>query len=482
MTLPPVRALLEGLAVVLDIPDEVYEDAVAVYGDLGAWLEKEDTALGRRPPEIYPQGSFRLGTMIRPATDADEYDIDLVYRRDIQKESTTQAQLKVEAGEHLQRYVEQKRSGSPALREGRRCWTLSYPANFHMDTLPAIPDTDGPREGLLITDRGFRLWQHSNPIGYAEWFKGRMQQRFLAERATLATSLREAVEAVPEWRVKTPLQRAVQLLKRHRDLCFKGDAENKPASIIITTLAGHAYENEVDILAAFDALVRKMPAFVERRDGVYWVPNPVHRAENFADRWQEIPRRAERFFEWLERLRMDVGHLVQGRTEEAEKVLKEAFGETALYESIERARAAAGNDRVLRESVPALADARHCLAPRWQVCLQAKVPVGATVYPVKEGKISWPLSQRPVPKNLHLRFEARPDVAPPYTVHWQVVNTGREAQEEGGLRGDFYDGQGPQGTTRWEQTRYRGRHWVEAFVVKGDVCVARSGRIAVNIP
>ena len=44
--------------------------------------------------------------MIRPVSDTDEYDIDLVYKRDLQKESTTQQQLKKEAGEHLAEYVE----------------------------------------------------------------------------------------------------------------------------------------------------------------------------------------------------------------------------------------------------------------------------------------------------------------------------------------------------------------------------------------
>ena len=29
-------------------------------------------------PEIYPQGSFLLGTVTRPLSDAEEYDIDLV--------------------------------------------------------------------------------------------------------------------------------------------------------------------------------------------------------------------------------------------------------------------------------------------------------------------------------------------------------------------------------------------------------------------
>ncbi|MCL1595578.1 MAG: hypothetical protein M3132_14620 [Actinomycetia bacterium] len=34
---------------------------------------------------------------------------------------------------------------------------------------------------------------------------------------------------------------------------------------------------------------------------------------------------------------------------------------------------------------------------------------------------------------------------------------------------------------RWESTAYAGTHWVEAFVIKDGVCVARSGRKYVRV-
>lgn len=42
------------------------------------------------------------------------------------------------------------------------------------------------------------------------------------------------------------LQRIVQILKRHRDIMFNGD-EDKPISIIITTLASRAYRGETNL-------------------------------------------------------------------------------------------------------------------------------------------------------------------------------------------------------------------------------------------
>jgi hypothetical protein len=61
------------------------------------------------------------------------------------------------------------------------------------------------------------------------------------------------------------------------------------------------------------------------------------------------------------------------------------------------------------------------------------------------------------------------------------VNTGAEASAAGQLRGDFYEGEGNSNNVRWEETKFNGTHWVEAFVVKNGSCVARSGRVYVRI-
>ena len=70
----------------------------------------------------------------------------------------------------------------------------------------------------------------------------------------------------------------------------------------------------------------------------------------------------------------------------------------------------------------------------------------------------------------------------PYEVHWQVVNTGAEAYKANGLRGGFYKGTTEtHGTVRKENTEYKGKHWIECFIVKDGICCARSGEFVVNI-
>ena len=75
-----LRQFLQGLAEALDISESQYEAAVKHYEAVGDWLNKEDSPISVHEPQIYPQGSFRLGTMIKPINDTDDYDIDLCAR------------------------------------------------------------------------------------------------------------------------------------------------------------------------------------------------------------------------------------------------------------------------------------------------------------------------------------------------------------------------------------------------------------------
>lgn len=60
------------------------------------------------------------------------------------------------------------------------------------------------------------------------------------------------------------------------------------------------------------------------------------------------------------------------------------------------------------------------------------------------------------------------------------MGVGVGALNAGDGRGAFYDCN-KSGTVREEKTKYTGTHWVECFVVKENVCVARSGEFVVNI-
>ena len=330
-----ISRLLDASLEELDISPQQYELAVHRYKDLGQWLV--DQGIG--DPDVYPQGSFRLGTVLRPTAGGD-FDIDLVFLRFLAKESITQKELRTQAGQLLRAYIAARgaANGNPALKERGRCWELIYSGDrFHMDVLPVIPDPDGDDTAVLLSDRDLFLWQHSNPIGYADWFWNSMGDAVGVGRAQLAAMLNRDVEDVPRWLVRTTLQRVVQLLKLHRDTFFRSNPHDKPASILITTLATHAYGGESDLFEAFRKVARNLPSYVEWRNGTYWVPNPAHEEENFADKWNTSPDRKRHFDRWIEALIADTDRWATSNgVDEAVRSLGTAFGAAPVQAGAKR--------------------------------------------------------------------------------------------------------------------------------------------------
>jgi len=363
--------ILERMADALDIPPSKFEEARNRYHAIGNWLDRPESEIAQFKPAISPQGSFLLGTVTRPFTDSEEYDVDLVCRLEATKADFTQKSLKEAVGREVALYAEAHGMAKPD--EGRRCWTLNYAAGaqFHMDILPALPDAQH-YQGVLV-EKGFRAlasdagltghavaitdntlpnyelasanWPLSNPAGYAAWFRNRMKVRL--DEAKLAFAKRAHVSAsvdqIPDHKVKTPLQRAIQLLKRHRDCMFIGNCEFRPISIIITTLAAHAYNEEPAVTGALQSILTGMDRYIEDRGGVAWVANPVNPSENFADKWVGEPEKSANFYKWLEHARRDFGlYLRASSFDEMPVELRKNLGEGFV-------------DRMMKAAVPASA-------------------------------------------------------------------------------------------------------------------------------
>jgi hypothetical protein len=322
--------MLEDLAEELEIPQHRYEQAETSYKSLGEWLNRPESGIRQYDPQVHVQGSFGLGTVTPPLTESDEYDIDAVceFRR-LTKLERTQAELKRLLEVEMRSYARSKNMKKP-LEEHRRCWRQPYAdeAQFHIDVTPGIPsggeltellktrgfdtslantaisitDSRHPRYQVIATD-----WQRSNPRGYLRWFLARMAKVYdKRKKELLQKGVRAGTEPIPDYRIRTPLQRAIMILKRHRDIMFATRPDEKPISIILTTLSAHSYEGEEKIAQALFAILSKMDEFIKRAaDGSYLIANPSDPLENFADKWKEHPERAVAFYDWLRQARAD---------------------------------------------------------------------------------------------------------------------------------------------------------------------------------
>lgn len=343
----------------ISISESQHGILVQSYEAVGNFLAENDS-LKPYHPEIHPQGSIRLGTAIKPVAEEDDMDIDLVCELINIPQTWTQMNLKEAVGDCFKnspRYCRMLEE----MDGGKRCWTLLYregSANgYHMDILPAVvADNYGQllktfdyknygQLAISITDKtlpnyatsvNHDEWPHSNPFGYAKWFEERC-------RPMIMKAVCESVENAPKYSEShSVLQGVIKLLKRHRDLMFNGD-ENKPISIIITTLAARAYEGENNLYDALQGIVSRMPKFIEERMEkgklVKYISNPTDDAENFADKWPNEPQKEQMFFKWLYAVQKTVDNIGRGGLMELKNSIETLCGKTPtkhVFESIGR--------------------------------------------------------------------------------------------------------------------------------------------------
>lgn len=321
-----VGQLLESSIASLDITAAEHDAVERRYQALGAAFE-EHWEQTRSSNTVFPQGSFRLGTVTRRIHHNDDVDIDLVATRDLSKEGISQQDLKKDAGRAVREYADDC-APRPEVHESDRCWTLNF-AGMHMDVLPALDEPDGSG-GVLITDRAVRAWQPSDPRGYAEWFHSQLAAELYSRRQELAKNT--DVEDVPEFAVKSVLQRVVQALKRHRDIHFKDRLDDRPSSIILTTLAARAYAatGRADLYDSLRTITKAMPEYVTYDAAGWHLANPVQHEENFADYWNVDPRLHRNFEQWLDAAIVDFDAIgIQKGLHNMLPRLGQTFGERA---------------------------------------------------------------------------------------------------------------------------------------------------------
>lgn len=292
---------LETICQELEITESQYKEAQRRYETIGNWLsESDDYRL--MLSQIYPQGSIKLGTTVKPISH-DEFDVDLVYHLKMVNGDTSPSAVNKLVGDRLRENQKYEEMMEPL----KRGWRINYANEFHLDITPSIKNPKCQNGGELVPDRKLQDWKPSNPLGYAKWFEKHAQLKPLM---FVEMAAKTEVEPFPgQSKFKGVLKRSVQLFKRHRDVYFKNN-DIKPISIIITTLAAKSYKNcienrtyanELDLLMD---ILEGMEIFIEtyyfNGKQIYVVPNDTTEGENFAEKWNTDPRLAEVFYEWNE--------------------------------------------------------------------------------------------------------------------------------------------------------------------------------------
>jgi len=297
------------------------------YLAVGTWLSKDEALFNGADIEIYPQGSLSISTTVKPLS-KQEYDLDLV----CQINQTWRGKNPLKLLDSIEKRLKDNKKYEGMVERKNRCIRLNYANEFHMDILPAHP-ADNTSTSVKVPDRKAKDWKDSNPKGYTGWFNERsFQYKALLEK-------RADIEPLPydeDFERKPPLKRAVQLIKRYRDIFFENEPESAPISIVLTTLAGQIYEGQASVYEAISSILDGILLRLPKNGTRLVVLNPTNKKEDLSERWEGHPELYKSFVTFIQRFKEKWDQLneMRGIHEIAEE-LKALFGENVINDSIQ---------------------------------------------------------------------------------------------------------------------------------------------------
>jgi hypothetical protein len=321
--------LLHRICGKLQITKTQYAEAETHYTAVTEWLAEDEDLFYGADIQIYPQGSLRLGTTVKPLSDQ-EFDLDLVCEV---HQPWHPHMNPIETLNSIERRLRDHKTYAPMVQRMNRCIRLNYADEFHMDILPAYPAIAREDGALKVPDRELKGWKDSNPKGFADWFENECAQ------VTIVFDKAAEVEPLPipeAAEQKPPLKRAVQLMKRYRDVYFADNPKLAPISIVLSTLAARNYGGQASVTSAISYITEGILKEIESsKDSRVYVYNPSNPREDLSERWGAHPERYQAFVQFIGDFRDHWVSVVQTRgLPNLSAELNSMFGEEVTSEAV----------------------------------------------------------------------------------------------------------------------------------------------------
>lgn len=314
------------------------------YKAVAEWIENDPAFFKTALIRVYAQGSFRIRTTVKPFG-RNEFDLDFVVHLDFLSGKNYDAMYVLG---QLERRLREHGTYRTMMERKNRCIRLTYANDFHMDILVGCQEDYYEKERIIVPDRQTRDWTPSNPLGYADWFWLRTRlapaQFELLRKAHSQRNLElrasDDLPAAVPYELKPPLERAVQILKRYRDVYFQHQPDLAVSSIILTTLAGYAYAGQLSIYETIDGII----AYIEQQAGhwsgsrTFQILNPANLAENFSEKWEKDPQLFRAFTRFVTNLRDTWSRLKTASTTLRDSELERIFGDERVRRLLKEQR------------------------------------------------------------------------------------------------------------------------------------------------
>jgi hypothetical protein len=416
-------------------------------GAVDRFLASGDHEIASRFVQTIPQGSYAHRTIINPVGAFDEFDADLLL------------ELTEEPDWSPADYVEElyKAFRASATYRGMvsrhcRCVKVNYAGDFHIDVVPYVK-----RHGShYITNRDDDIFELTNPEGFNAWLDGQDQL------------------------TGGKLIKVIRLVKYLRD--YKNTFTCK--SVILNILLGGRVNGALlyddpdhygDLPTAFCNLLADLTTYLQANPQMPLLTDPSCPTENFNHRCnQEQYTNLRKWIKYYSE--KATAALQETDAETSRKLWREIFGDdfgTSAKAVTKAAQAHVGRARDTEQFLERDFGIPVRLNYRYQM------RVNARVIP-RDGFRTYYLSAHGgvVGTYRDIRFTVAQCTVPrPYKIYWKVRNTGDEAIRADCVRGQIVADNGT--GTKNEPTRYRGKHYVECYVVKDGICVAMAHQVVV---
>ncbi len=422
-------------------------------GAIEHFLEENET-FKERFLDLIPAGSWAYRTIIRPVGDYDEFDADVL----LSPTENTSWQPK----DYLENLLAAFRSSpvyKPLAELKTRCVRIDYECDFHIDVVPYLEHGGQQVIATRCKPPVEGCFQPSNPEAAAAWVEER-------QRLTHGHFIK-----------------VVRLVKYLRD--YKNTFTGK--SIILLTLLGNqvsdieeiitpgAYADVPSTLVTLmrklaDALPPTMPSVLD----------PGGTGDDFSERYKDewdyanFRKRIRDYADWMADAYQETDR------DTAIDKWQRIFGEEFDPDSLTRSKA-------LEEPYPAtlpwtgeedISKSPYSFPLRLNPLYKARITgqvagIKLAGMTRRNGFPTFALENygNKVRKGRSLEFHVTTTVPKPFQIYWKVRNGGADAFSKNALRGEISQDDGRQQKT--ESTLYRGKHYVECYVVKDGVVVAK---------
>ena len=342
----------------LDISPTMFKNAVEKYNAIANYLRNHGLEA-----DMYPQGSFAFGTVVRPTHRAPDaaYDLDFICQVKGCRDDHTPSDLR----RHIEDILTSSDLYDGKLKACEECFTIEYAdingVGFSIDIVPATAENMATKQKLAALSRNPTLidtaivipkhngernysWLTNNPKGFRSWFDNINKPFMDNTRDTFRRRLYEqnqacfaTVEEIPHELDRSPLQRVIQILKYHRNVYYThipAGSDLKPISAILNVTVAQIAENyraDCSTFELLDHVLSEMMVYAHqleltskqfevqfgdrnvfsKREGKWVIMNPADPEDNLADKWNVDSRIPQMFFKWIKAANNDLVLAVQ---------------------------------------------------------------------------------------------------------------------------------------------------------------------------